>query len=359
MDGARLNSEQACNNRAGSVTRHEIDDRAMNLASPWILRALQLFSAAAISLVVAVELGLHNPFWAAMPVWVVAQPYREDLLLRAALRVGGTVLGAALAWSALMLLPDDSARVLVLALAVGIGAAATYWIGTAYSYGVLLAAITVAVVLVPAMDHAVDAAALALDRIWCTLIGVVSVTAITFLFTPSRAGPRPPRHPPAMRLVALHGVIAGATALLSGVLVLLVGGPAGVGAALSLCIFSLIIGSSRNPAPILTYMPPGAAIGVLAALAYRGVDMMLPDPAGMALILAMPFITTGAALRSHPRTALLGLDANMCFLLAAEAGTAGQGFGAHLQGGLALVISAFSLAALFRHIGTLYMRDDS
>jgi uncharacterized membrane protein YccC len=330
----------------------------MNLAAPWISRALQLFGAAAISLVVAVQLGLQSPFWAAMPVWVVVQPYREDLLLRAVLRVGGTALGAALGWSALILLSDASARVLVLALAVGIGTAATYWIGTAYSYGVLLAAITVAVVLVPAMDPAVDAAALALDRIWCTLIGVVAVTAITFLFTPRRARRPPPYRPPAMRLVVLRGVIAGITALAGGVFLLLVGGPAGVGAALSLCIFSLIIASSRNPAPILTNMPPGAAIGVLAALVYRGLDMMLPDTAGLALMLAVPFIAAGAVLRSHPRSALLGLDANMCFLLAGEAGTASHGFDAHLQGGLALVICAFSFATLFRHIGTLYKREN-
>jgi hypothetical protein len=224
---------------------------------------------------------------------------------------------------------------------------------------VLLAAITVAVVLVPTIDHTVNAAALALDRIWCTLIGVVAVTAISFPFTPNRDGPRPPHRPPAMCSVLLHGMIAAATALLGGVLVLLVKGPAGVAAALSLCIFSLIIGSSRNPAPILTYMPPGAALGVLAALAYRGVDMMLPDLPGTALMLAMPFITISAALRSHPRSALLGLDANMCFLLAAEAGAAGRDFGAHLQAGLALVVSAYSLAALFRRIDTLNMRDDS
>ena len=57
----------------------------MNPSSPWTARALQLFAAAAISLILAVQLGLQNPFWAAMPVWVVAQPNRQDLLLRAVL----------------------------------------------------------------------------------------------------------------------------------------------------------------------------------------------------------------------------------------------------------------------------------
>ena len=330
----------------------------MNPDSAWISQTLQLFAAAAISLLVAVQLGLHNPFWAAMPVWVVAQPFREDLLLRAAFRVGGTILGAALGWAALMLLPDIGARVAVLVLAVGIGAAATYWIGSAYGYGVLLAAITVAVVLVPDMKGGVDATALAVDRIGCTLIGVVAVTAITFPFTPNRSGPLPSSDTPDMRLTILYGVIAATTALMGGVLVALVPGPATVAAALSLCVFSLIVSSTRNSAEVLTFMPPGAAIGVAAALAYRGLDLTLPDPAGMALVLALPFITIGAALRSHPRTALLGLDANMCFLVAAEAGTAGRDFGAHLQGGLALVVSAFAIAALYRRVAILDVRDD-
>ncbi len=312
---------------------------------------IPLGAAAAISLTLAVQLGLHNPFWAAMPVWVVAQPNRQDLLLRAVLRVAGTAVGAALGYAALIMLPDPAARIAVLALAVGAGAALGYWIGTAYSYGVLLAAITMAVVLVPAMDHRVDAAALAVDRIWCTLIGVVAVTAITFLFTPRRTEPLPPRTAPSGRAVLTHGLIAAGAALLGGLIVQGIGGPAGIAAALALSIFSLIIGSSRDPAPMLTYMPPGAAIGVLAALAYRGLDLTLPDPAGVALILALGFIAAGAVLRSHPRKAPFGLDANMCFLLAAEAGTAGHGFDAHLLGGLALVAAAFGFAAFFRRFG--------
>ncbi|MGA0614836.1 FUSC family protein [Paracoccus sp. KR1-242] len=324
----------------------------MNPAFSWALRALQLFAAAAISLVIAVQLGLHNPFWAAMPVWVVAQPHREDLLLRAILRVAGTALGAVLGWWALTLLPDAGPRILVLGLAVGLGTAIAYWIGSVYSYGVLLAAITVAVVLVPAMDHPVDAAALALDRIWCTMIGVVAVTVITFLFTPPRPEPLPPRRAPRIGAVIGHGLIAAGAAMAGTLVLLLIGGPAGVGTALSLSIFSLIIGSNRNPAPILTYMPPASAIGVAAALGYRGLDFLLPDPAGMALALALPFIAAGAILRAHPRTAPLGLDANMCFLLAAEAGTKGHGFGAHVLGGLALVLSAYAFTAFFRRFGT-------
>ncbi|MTH35540.1 hypothetical protein GL279_13110 [Paracoccus limosus] len=322
----------------------------MNPASPWTLRALQLFSAAAISLVVAVQLGLHNPFWAAMPVWVVAQPNRQDLLLRGTLRVLGTAIGAAIGWWALTALPDPTARIAVLTVTVALGTALTYWIGTAYSYGILLAAITIAVVLIPAMDHPVDAAALALDRIRCTMIGVIAVTVITFLFTPRRRERLPPRIAPPWRIVLRQGLLGAAAGLLAGLLLRHLGGPAGIASALSLCIFILIIGSARNPTPMLTYMPTGASIGVLAALAYRGLDLALPDPAGLALGLALPFLAAGAILRSRARTAPLGLDSNMCFLLTAEAGTAGHGFSAHLQGGVALVLTAFCLTALLRRL---------
>lgn len=327
-----------------------IDALTMNPASPWALRALQLFAAAAISLVLAVKLGLQNPFWAAMPVWVVAQPHREDLLLRAVMRVAGTALGAAIGWLALTQVADAGAHIAILLLAVGIATATTYWIGTTYSYGVLLAGITVAVVLVPAMDHPVDAASFALDRIWCTLIGVVSVTAITFVFTPRRPAPMPPRIAPPWRNVARNGLIAGGACLLGVLWLRATGGAPGIAGAMSLSIFGLLIASSRMPAPMLQYMPTGSLIGVGAALAYRALDLTLADPAGAALLLALPFIAAGAVLRSHPRSAPFGLDANMSFLLAAEAGTAGHGLSAHMLGGAALVASAFAFAACFRRL---------
>ncbi|MFZ1469924.1 MAG: hypothetical protein WAT09_13255 [Paracoccaceae bacterium] len=40
-------------------------------------------------------------------------------------------------------------------VSVGAGAAATFWIGTAYSCGVVLSTITMAVMLIPALDHSV------------------------------------------------------------------------------------------------------------------------------------------------------------------------------------------------------------
>lgn len=125
----------------------------------------------------------------------------------------GTIAGAAVGYLALTHLADDLARSAVLVLAIAVCAAATYRIGKVYSYGVILAGMTVAVVLVPAMDHAVDAARLAADRIWCTLIGVVAVTLATFPFTPRRPEPHPPLDAPAAGQVALRTALAGGIAL--------------------------------------------------------------------------------------------------------------------------------------------------
>lgn len=213
-----------------------------------------------------------------MPVWVVAQPYREDLMLRAVLRIVGTVFGAAIGWFTLTCSADPVVSILVLVGSVGAGAAATFWIGTVYSYGVLLATITVAVVLIPALDHSVDTTQLAADRIWCTLIGVVVVTVITFAFTPRRPEPRPERVAPPPWVTLRHGAIAAGASLLGVGLLKVIAGPAGISAAMALSIFSTLIAGSRNPAPILRNMPVGATIGVATALAYRMLDMILPDP---------------------------------------------------------------------------------
>ena len=93
--------------------------------------------------------------------------------------------------------------------------------------------------------------------------------------------------------------------------------------------------------------------GVATALAYRIFDIMLPEPDSMALLLAVPFISVGAVLRSHPRSAAIGLDANMYFLLVDQAGAAGHGFSAHFHGGIALVLSAVFCTTLFRRIGVV------
>lgn len=219
-----------------------------------ISTAVQLFAAAAMALGLAQMLGLANPYWAAMPVWVVHQVWREDLLLRALLRVLGTLAGAALALGLLALGPPDLVIALVLALAVGASAGVAWWIGSVMSYGAFMLGVTLFVVLLPALAGPafdVSATPAALDRILCTLIGVVSVTAVTFAFTPVRSAPLPPRVtqgriPAALRRALFCAVM---TAGAAGLVMLWPRFDVLTGA-MTLTVYPMILASAPDPRPI-------------------------------------------------------------------------------------------------------------
>lgn len=148
-----------------------------------IQRALLLAFSAWISFVLAVLLGVDNPYWAAMPVWVIAQSTRGLLLERAIYRVMGTVIGAAV--GLLILLTDHAVwQLLLMTLIIFISAGSLQVIQGVRSYMVLLSGITVAVVVLPALLSPDQGLELAWARIQSTFIGVVVGTVLTGLGTP-------------------------------------------------------------------------------------------------------------------------------------------------------------------------------
>lgn len=316
----------------------------------WTFRALQLFLAASVALGVAWGLGITNPFWAAMPVWVVSQSWRQDLVIRGVLRILGTMLGAGLGLVMLAHVHDPVALVALYILGVGAGTFAAFWIGTIYSYGALMAAITLGVVVLPGVATAGDPWDLALGRVWCTLIGVASVTLFTFPFTPRRDEAQRLRLDHGLGRGLRHGAVAGLIAGGGLVLLLLIGQFWIVAGALALTVFASIMGSMPDPRPLIRYLPPAAALGVVAAVAYRGLGhwLGLGDP-GLYL-LGVGFIGAGALLRAHPRLAPFGLDSNMCFLLTAEVGAIGHGLPQEAAGGLALVCGTLLVTAVHRRL---------
>lgn len=154
------------------------------LEAPLIAQALRLALAAWLAFALASGLGIDHAFWATMPVWVIAQPLRGMVFERALWRMVGTVLGGGLGLGLLALSPDPWLTALVMALLLGFGGAAMHlWQGVR-SYFPMQSAITIAVVVVPAMRAPQAGMDLALDRLACTLIGALSVTLIVGLFTP-------------------------------------------------------------------------------------------------------------------------------------------------------------------------------
>jgi uncharacterized membrane protein YccC len=149
-----------------------------------LFQALRLAFAAWLAFAVAAAFGIPNAFWAAMPVWVVAQSARGLLLERAFFRVVGTLVGAGAGFGILHLGLPPYATLALLALWIALNAGLTHLLRGVHSYGTLLAGMTAAVVVLPSLLAPANINDVAEARVACTLIGVVSVTLVTALFTP-------------------------------------------------------------------------------------------------------------------------------------------------------------------------------
>ncbi len=140
--------------------------------------------AAWLAFAIATLAGIPHAYWAAMPAWVVVQPLRGLLIERAIFRFIGTLIGAAAGLLALKLLPNPVAVILVLGVWVGLAAALVHVVRGVQSYGVMLAGMTAAIVILPTVLSPDGSFDLALARVACTLIGVVVVTVVLAVSTP-------------------------------------------------------------------------------------------------------------------------------------------------------------------------------
>lgn len=478
--------------------------KALKIERRVVVRALMLALSAWVAFVIASMVHVQNAYWAAMPVWVVAQASRGVLVERALLRVLGTLLGAAVGFAILQVPVDPYAQFALLALWVAVNGGLTHVLRGVHGYGALLAGVTAAIVVIPAVLAPGVSLDLATARVECTLIGVVVTTVITGLATPKspsqaffahirrlsaeavayaaqvlrlgatemgaekqrilaeiseveasarlilagsfegyrrlhdvdlavvgsltvmsaavalrpdgrslagQAGELAPqldevaerlRHeaeplpaggsilagalPGAGRLssalarileanaalgrplaastarpfrrrlavLAPHrewsqagrtAVASGAATFLAAALAHWAGSPLAIQAAVGVCIFSLVLGSMALPQHIAPKLLAGVVGGATLAIFYRlVVQPAFPSPPGLLLAL-MPFLLLGGLLRAHPRTAIAGVDANMCFLLASQAGTTVMASSLEVVGGSAALASAACLVA--------------
>ena len=146
--------------------------------------ALRLALAAWLAFAFASVLHIQNAFWAAMPIWVVAQPSRGQLLERAVFRVMGTLGGAIVGFGILHLEISPYLQLAALAVWVAVNAGLTRMLRGVHFYGALLSGISAAIVVITSVFSPEKSLDLAVARVECTLIGVVMVTLITGLLTP-------------------------------------------------------------------------------------------------------------------------------------------------------------------------------
>lgn len=149
-----------------------------------VLRALVLALSAWVAFAIATLVHVQNAYWAAMPVWVVAQASRGVLIERALFRVLGTLLGAAAGFAMLQVPVHPYGQFALLSLWVALNGGLTHLLRGVHGYGALLAGITAAIVVIPAVLAPGASLDLATARVECTLIGVVVATVITGLATP-------------------------------------------------------------------------------------------------------------------------------------------------------------------------------
>lgn len=146
--------------------------------------AIRLALSAWISFAIAASLHVENAFWAAMPVWVIAQSTRGLLIERAIYRIIGTLIGATFAISLLHLSIHPLLLIICLGLWSALCSAATHMIRGVRSYGTLMAGMTASVVILPTLLHLDATTDYAYARVECTLIGVIVATFIMSGGTP-------------------------------------------------------------------------------------------------------------------------------------------------------------------------------
>lgn len=146
--------------------------------------ALRTAFTAWLAFAVATSLGIPNPYWAAMGVWVVAQPTRGILLERGVYRLIGTFAGAGAGFALLHAVHPPLAVLALLGAWVGLCAALVHILRYTRSYGAMMAGMTATVVVAPTLFAPGETYALAWARVECTVIGVVAATIVGGLFTP-------------------------------------------------------------------------------------------------------------------------------------------------------------------------------
>jgi uncharacterized membrane protein YccC len=149
-----------------------------------VARALALALSAWVAFAIASIVHVQNAYWAAMPVWVVAQASRGVLFERALFRVLGTLLGAAVGFALLHIPVNPYVQFALLGLWVAVNGGLTHILRGVHGYGALLSGITAAIVVIPAVLAPGGSLELATARVECTLIGVVVATVIAGLMTP-------------------------------------------------------------------------------------------------------------------------------------------------------------------------------
>lgn len=153
--------------------------------APRILFSLNSFAAAMLALYLALGLGLVNPFWSAMTVYIVSQPQAGSVRSKALYRLLGTVVGAS---AAVMIVPVlyNAPELLSLALAgwVGLCLGISLLDRTPRSYVFMLSGYTAALIAFPGVSNPLGIFDTAVARTEEIALGIACATLIHSIVMP-------------------------------------------------------------------------------------------------------------------------------------------------------------------------------
>jgi uncharacterized membrane protein YccC len=158
-------------------------------ARQWLF-SLKAFLAAMLALYIALALGLPRPYWAMATVYFVSHPLTGATRSKAAYRVAGTVLGAAAAVATVPLLVNMP---IALMAAISLWIVALVYLSTLQrsprAYVFLLAAYTLPIVALPAVDQPAQIFDIAVARIEEIVIGIVCAGLVGSIILPAKVAP--------------------------------------------------------------------------------------------------------------------------------------------------------------------------
>lgn len=157
----------------------------MNAHASRMVFSLNSFAAAVLALFIALGLGLVNPYWAAMTVYIVSQPQAGSVRSKALYRVIGTAVGAAVAVGAVPLLVDAPELLsLTLAVWVGLCLAISLLDRTPRAYVFMLSGYTAALIGFPSVSAPGTVFTTAVARVEEICLGITCATLIHSVVLP-------------------------------------------------------------------------------------------------------------------------------------------------------------------------------
>lgn len=153
-----------------------------------LLFSLKTFAAAMLALYLAMVLGLDNPAWAMMCVYIIAQPFSGMAVAKGGARLLGTLFGA-IACMVLLLALHTAPVLHMLALALWLACclALSLLERSAYSYAFMLSGYTALFISLPYVDSPLSIFNVVLARVEEIGLGIVCYMVIDLLLFPRKS----------------------------------------------------------------------------------------------------------------------------------------------------------------------------